>query len=151
MKPLLDAIDKTGLNTPTSSLSPITKRMLPHVTSPSPEIIAKPQAEESTPLVSQVRLAGFSSEATITTVGTTVSQLDIGYIAKTTLKATTVESTKVHSLSIGSPKNQEVGAFGLKPNTTTSSRNLDDPIKLGDGLRYHELTERVTKMESLID
>ncbi|MFS7966842.1 hypothetical protein Hanom_Chr09g00778601 [Helianthus anomalus] len=107
MKPLLDAINKTGLNTPTSSLSPITKGMPLHVTRPSLEITAHPQENEGTPLVSQVTLGGFSSEATTIAIETTISQLDNGYIAKTSLKATT--STILHSLSIGSPQNQEQG------------------------------------------
>ncbi|MFS7938833.1 hypothetical protein Hanom_Chr05g00444401 [Helianthus anomalus] len=139
------------LNKASSSQSPITKSIHPQVTRSTIELIANPQVDEGTPFVSQVTLAGFSSEATTTTIGTTVSQLDSAYIAKTSLKAATIESTIVYPLTVGSPQNQEQGAFGSKPNTTTSGRNLDDPINLGDGLRYQELTERVTKKESSID
>ncbi|MFS7987177.1 hypothetical protein Hanom_Chr11g01019421 [Helianthus anomalus] len=39
----------------------------------------------------------------------------------------------------------------MEPNQTTSRRNSDDPIKLGDELRYKELMERMTSMESSIE
>ncbi|MFS8033998.1 hypothetical protein Hanom_Chr17g01576061 [Helianthus anomalus] len=140
LKPLLNVIDKTALNTPSSSLSPITKGMLPHVTRPCPHIIVNSQAEASTALVSQVKLGGFSSEVATKTIGTTVSQVGSGCIAKTFLKETTVKSVIVYSLSVGSPHNQEQEAFGSKPSTTTFGGNSDNPIILGDALRYHDLS-----------
>ena len=35
--------------------------------------------------------------------------------------------------------------------TTTSGRSSDDPIKLGDELKYKDLMERVTRIESSVD
>ena len=87
--------------------------------------------------------------------------MDSGYIAKTLLKATTATTTKVTSAPVGSPQNQEKGAFVTETSvqtpvhdvtnkTTTSGRSSDDPIKLGDELRYKELTTRVSKIKSSV-
>ncbi|MFS8022127.1 hypothetical protein Hanom_Chr16g01435841 [Helianthus anomalus] len=98
-----------------------------------------------------MKLTGFLSEAITTTVETPVSQLDSGYITKTSLKATTVESTVVHSIIVGSPQNQEQGAFGSKLSITTFGGNSDNPINIGDELKYQDLMDRVTKLESSVD
>ncbi|MFS7898251.1 hypothetical protein Hanom_Chr11g01013221 [Helianthus anomalus] len=95
--------------------------------------IASPQTEDGTLLLSEVTLAGFLSVEATTTVETTVSQLDSGFIVKTSLKYL------------------EKGALGLKPSITTSGGNSDEPIRLGDGLRYKELMERVSKIESFVN
>ncbi|MFS7889792.1 hypothetical protein Hanom_Chr00s000005g01611211 [Helianthus anomalus] len=109
--------------------------MLQKVIGPS-QVIDSPQLGEGTTFLSQVTLGNFSSEAATTTVETTVSQLDGGYIAKNSLEETTIQSTIVHSITVGSSWYQEQGALGSKLSTTTSGGNSDDPINLGDGLRY---------------
>ena len=37
-----------------------------------------------------------------------------------------------------------------EPDTTTTGRNPDDPIDLGDGLKYQELTARVHSIETSV-
>ncbi|KAJ0458442.1 hypothetical protein HanIR_Chr15g0785141 [Helianthus annuus] len=115
--------------------------------------------EEVTPPEFHETLGGNSSGAATTTVESIGLQLWSGYILKNPLKATTVEATIVTSVPVGSPQNQEKGAFVyddlesspiIKTNTTTTCRNLDDPIKLGDELRYKDLTDRMTSMETSI-
>ncbi|MFS7917817.1 hypothetical protein Hanom_Chr03g00193651 [Helianthus anomalus] len=110
-----------------------------------------------TPLEFQETLGGSSSDAATTTGEPIGFQLDSGFIYKTSLKATTVEATIVTSVPIGSPQYQDKRAFGfddlenssiIKPNTTTLGRDSDDPIKLGDELRYKELTGGMSSMES---
>ncbi|KAJ0695195.1 hypothetical protein HanPI659440_Chr15g0617411 [Helianthus annuus] len=115
--------------------------------------------EEVTPLEFHETLSGNSSGVAITTVKSIGLQLYNGYILKTPLKATTVEATTVTSVPVGSPQNQEKWAFVyddlesspiIKTNTTTTGRNSNDPIKLGDELRYKDLTDRMTSMETSI-
>ncbi|MFS8033093.1 hypothetical protein Hanom_Chr17g01565411 [Helianthus anomalus] len=100
---LLDVIDKTGLCKPSSCQPQITKSLPQQVSGASSEIIASPQAKAIIPLVSQETLEGVSSESATKIAKTTVSQLDSGYITKTSLRETTVESTIVHSIIVGSP------------------------------------------------
>ncbi|XP_022015065.1 pollen-specific leucine-rich repeat extensin-like protein 1 [Helianthus annuus] len=38
----------------------------------------------------------------------------------------------------------------IKTNTTTSGGNLDDPFKVGDELRYKELTDRMSSVENIV-
>ncbi|MFS7911307.1 hypothetical protein Hanom_Chr02g00116561 [Helianthus anomalus] len=111
-------------------------------------IVAIAQAEEVTPPVSQETQVGISSDATTTTVETTISQLDDGYIIKTPLTETTVEA--IVSLPVRSPRYQEKGETSSKLGITTSVGNSDDPINLGGGLNYPELMERVTKLETSV-
>ena len=111
MKPLFEAIDKTH-DIPSSSPSPITESILQQVTGTEKNQLASPQTEEVTPLEFSVTQGEFSSEAATTDVETIVSQQNSGYIAKTSLKATTDEATIVTPKSVGSPQNQDKGAFG---------------------------------------
>ena len=99
------------------------------------------------------------SQATTIDVETIVSHQDSGYITKTPLKATTDEATIVFPKSVGSPQNQEKGASGSHPLDspprtesvkTTTGRNSDDPINLGDELKYQELTARVQTIETSV-
>ncbi|KAJ0599271.1 hypothetical protein HanRHA438_Chr03g0105531 [Helianthus annuus] len=154
--PLLDAIETRIQLSP--SHSPVKEIALPHVTESEQTQFANPQpTKEDIPLEFQETLGGSSSE-TATTTGEPIGfQLDSGFIYKTSLKATTVEATIVTSVLVGSPQYKDKGAFGfddmenspiIKPNTTTSGRDSDDPIKLGDELRYKELAERMSSMES---
>ncbi|MFS8007421.1 hypothetical protein Hanom_Chr14g01260811 [Helianthus anomalus] len=118
------------------------------------------KAEEATSLGLQVTLGDISSEAATTIIETTVLQLVSGYIHKTSLKATTVEATKVTFVPVGSPQYQDKGASGFdvlgfiskeKPDTTTIGGSSGDPIKFGDELRYQDLAERVSKIETSVD
>ncbi|MFS8012612.1 hypothetical protein Hanom_Chr14g01322901 [Helianthus anomalus] len=77
----------------------------------------------------------------------------------TALKATTAVATKVTTDPLGSPQNQKKGASTsddmesthiTKADTTTSGGISDDPIKLGDELRYRELTARMSSFENTI-
>ncbi|MFS8008340.1 hypothetical protein Hanom_Chr14g01271541 [Helianthus anomalus] len=115
--------------------------------------------EEATPFEFYETLGGNSCGAAPTTVKSTDLQLDSGFITKTPLKATSVEATTVTSVPVGSPQYQEKGAFVandmesspiIKTNTTTSGGNSNDPIKLGDELRYKDLTERMSSVENSI-
>ncbi|MFS7906009.1 hypothetical protein Hanom_Chr01g00054361 [Helianthus anomalus] len=124
--------------------SPVKESTLPH---------------DSTPLSFQETLGGSSSESATTTSEPIGFQLDDGYKYKSSLKATTVEGTIVTSVPVGSPEYQDKGVFAStnleispvkEPNTTTSGRDSDYPIKLGDELRYKALTERMSSMESLM-
>ncbi|MFS7911293.1 hypothetical protein Hanom_Chr02g00116421 [Helianthus anomalus] len=99
---LLDAIDKTDLHIPSSSQQQITKSTLQQVTMESSWIVAIAQVEEVTPPVSQETQVGISSGATTTIVETTISQLDDGYIIKTPLMETTVDT--IVSLPVRSPR-----------------------------------------------
>ncbi|KAJ0784708.1 hypothetical protein HanLR1_Chr01g0034881 [Helianthus annuus] len=113
--------------------------------------------EEVIPVEYYETLGGGSSGAATTTVEPIGDQLDSGYIIKTPLKATTDEVTTVISASVGSPQNEEKGAFVsddmetspiIKTNTTTTGGNSDDPIKVGDELTYKDLTVRVSTIET---
>ena len=155
MKPLFEAIDKTQ-DIPSSSPSPINESTHQQVTGTEENQLANPRTEEVTPLEFNVTLGEFSSEAATTDVETIVSQQDSGYIAKTSLKATTDEAAIVTVKSVGSPQNQDKGASGsfsmdspprTEPVATTTVRNSDDPINLGDGLKYQELRDRVHSIE----
>ncbi|MFS7906008.1 hypothetical protein Hanom_Chr01g00054351 [Helianthus anomalus] len=124
--------------------SPVQESTLPH---------------DSTPLSFQETLGGSSSEAATTTSEPIGFQLDDGYKYKSSLKATTVEGTIVTSVPVGSPEYQDKRVFAStnleispvkEPNTTTSGRDSDYPIKLGDELRYKAPTERMSSMESLM-
>src|ERR1044071_5878763 len=122
MQPLFAAIDKTQEN-PSSSPSPINDSILQQVTGTEENQSAIPQAEEEvTPLELNETLGEFSSEAATTDVETIVSQQDSGYIAKTSLKATTDEATILSPKSVGSPQNQDKGASGSHP--------LDSPPRI---------------------
>ena len=74
-------------------------------------------------------------------------------------KLTTSEITKVTTDAEGSPQNQEQGASAnenleiaplSKADTTTSGGNSDDPIKLGDGIKYQDLTDRISNLETTV-
>ncbi|KAJ0579484.1 hypothetical protein HanHA300_Chr04g0118451 [Helianthus annuus] len=115
--------------------------------------------EKLTRLEFYENLGGSSSGAATTTVEPIGYQLDSGYIIKTPLKATTVEATTVTPAPVGSPQNQEKGAFVyddmesfpiIKTNTTSTGGNSDDPVKLGDELRYKDLTDRMSTIETSI-
>ncbi|KAJ0715479.1 hypothetical protein HanPI659440_Chr13g0501601 [Helianthus annuus] len=115
--------------------------------------------EEATPLEFYETLVGSSGGAATINVESTVLQLDSSFISKTLLKETTVMATKVTTAPVGSPQNQEKGAFAsydlestpiTKENTTTSGGNLDDPVKFGDELRYRELTARMSSFENIV-
>ncbi|MFS8003323.1 hypothetical protein Hanom_Chr13g01212671 [Helianthus anomalus] len=125
--PLLDAIETQTLISHFHSL--VKKRTIPHMTE-----------SKATPLEFHETLG--------------VGQC---YIYKSSLKATTVEATVVTSVLVESPQYQDKWAFSStnlenspikELNTTTSGRDSDDLIKLGNQLRYKELTERMTSMES---
>ncbi|MFS7905955.1 hypothetical protein Hanom_Chr01g00053761 [Helianthus anomalus] len=38
----------------------------------------------------------------------------------------------------------------IKTNTTTSSMNSEDPINLGDKLRYKDLTDKIISLETTV-
>ncbi|KAJ0741053.1 hypothetical protein HanOQP8_Chr06g0223601 [Helianthus annuus] len=115
--------------------------------------------EEVIPFEFYVTLDGSSSGAVATHVESTYLHLENSFISKTPLMANTIEATKVTSVPVGSPQNQENGAFVFddlestlftKTNTTTSGENSDDPIKLGYALRYGELMNRMSSIENTI-
>ncbi|MFS7947520.1 hypothetical protein Hanom_Chr06g00549241 [Helianthus anomalus] len=62
---------------------------------------------------------------------------------------TTAET--IVSTPVGSPQYQEQRALGLKPSSTISGGNSDDPVHLGDGLNDQELPERVTNLETFVE
>ncbi|MFS8027062.1 hypothetical protein Hanom_Chr16g01494231 [Helianthus anomalus] len=154
--PLFDAIDIQTRIIP--SYSPITESTLPQMTGSEQIQFVIPQtAGEATPPEFQETIGGSSSGATTTTVESIGLQLDSGYILKTPLKATTVEDTIVSSAAVGSPQYQDKVAFVyddletspiIKTNKTTTCWDLGDPIKLGDEMRYKELMDKMTSMET---
>ncbi|KAJ0600577.1 hypothetical protein HanIR_Chr03g0118691 [Helianthus annuus] len=156
--PLFEIIDIQTQNS--LSHQHITKSITQQMTVSEPIQSANPQTvEEDTPHEFYKTLGGISSGATTTTGEPIGFLLDNGYITKTPLKATTVEATTVTSVPVGSPQNQEKGAFVydhmetslvIKTNTTTSGRNSNDPIKLGDELRYKDLTDRMSSVENSV-
>src|ERR1044071_7894284 len=154
MQPLFEAIDKSQED-PSSSLPPVTESILPHVTGPENVQSAIQQTEEEvTPPEFNATLGEFSSGAATTDVETTISHQDSDYIAKTPLKATTVEATIVSPKTVGSPQYQDKGASDspIRPESgrTTTGRDSDDPINLGDGSKYQELTDRVSVIETSV-
>ncbi|MFS7969918.1 hypothetical protein Hanom_Chr09g00814891 [Helianthus anomalus] len=148
LQKLLDAIDTSDLQMPSSTQQQIKESSPQQVIRAGIGIISIPQKEEATPPISKEIHVGISSGSTTTTVETTVLQLDIGYIIKTHLKATTIDT--IISKSVGSPQYQEQGALDIKPSITTSGGNSDDLVNSGDGLNYQELTKRVTNLETYV-
>ncbi|KAJ0859138.1 hypothetical protein HanRHA438_Chr13g0609011 [Helianthus annuus] len=138
-------------------------------------IIANPPTiEEATLQELQVIPISSSSGAATTSVEPTGLHLDSSFISQTPLKAIssmgTILSTGVYPVVTGelriitpaegrSPKYQEKGASvddfretfpKSTTDTTTSGGKSDDPINLGDGLKYRELTERVDKLDNFV-
>ncbi|MFS7937496.1 hypothetical protein Hanom_Chr05g00428241 [Helianthus anomalus] len=145
-----------SLSTPQTS-TPIPPTFLPLLDAIETQTLISPFHSPATPLKFDETLGGNSIEAATTTGEPIDFQLDSGYIYKSSLKATTIDAIIVTYVPIGSPQYQDKGAFGStnlenslakEPNTITSCRDLDDPIKLGYELRYKELTERMNSMES---
>ena len=160
-KIFLDAIDLNQAQ-PSPSQSPVHEKIPQQETGLDVSIFANPptQPEEVTPLELQVTLGGNPSEAATTSVEPTGLYLDSGYINKTSLEAipsiTPLLSASEFVLTTGSikrlssvegrrPQYQEKGALvvdvwsSLPTSTsdkTTASGKSDDPIKLGDGLKY---------------
>ncbi|MFS7963377.1 hypothetical protein Hanom_Chr08g00737361 [Helianthus anomalus] len=174
-KLLLDAIDLNLAQTGPSQ-SPVHENIPQPQTGLDESIFANPptQPEEVTPLELQVTLGGNPSEATTTSVEPTGLHLDSGYVNKTSLEAipsiTPLLSTSEFVLTTGSikrlssvegrrPQYQEKGASVVDigstlpsstSDKTTASGKSDDPIKLGDGLKYQELTARVEKLDTSV-
>ncbi|KAJ0866458.1 hypothetical protein HanRHA438_Chr12g0552001 [Helianthus annuus] len=174
-KLLLDAIDLNLAQT-SPSQSPVHENIPQQQTRPDVSIFANPptQPEEVTPLELQVTLGGIPREAATTGVEPTGLHLDNGYINKTSLEAipsiTPLLSASEFVLTTGSikrlssvegrrPQYQEKGAsvvdvWSTLPTSTsdktTASGKSDDPINLGDGLKYQELTERVEKLDTSV-
>ncbi|MFS8024790.1 hypothetical protein Hanom_Chr16g01467581 [Helianthus anomalus] len=74
-------------------------------------------------------------------------------------KLTTGEISKVTTAEERSPQYQEKGALvdetletppGSKADTTTTGGKSDDPIHLGDGLKYQDLMERLSSIETTV-
>ncbi|MFS7945439.1 hypothetical protein Hanom_Chr06g00524331 [Helianthus anomalus] len=74
-------------------------------------------------------------------------------------KLTTGVLSKVTTAKERSPQYQEKGAsvdetsetpHGSKADTTTTSGKSDDPINLGNGLKYQDLTERLSTIETIV-
>ncbi len=138
-----------------------------------PQFVIPQTAEEDTPLEFHEIPVGSSSGAATTDVGSTDLHLDSSFISKTPLKTTTADAIKVSTgvfklttgesskvtTADGSPQYQEKGASvdeplettpGLKADTTTTGGKSDDPIHLGDGLNYQDLTERLSSTETIV-
>ncbi|MFS7947401.1 hypothetical protein Hanom_Chr06g00547851 [Helianthus anomalus] len=156
--PLFEAIDTQTISNP--SHQHITESITSTIVVSEPVQIAIPQTvEEATPLEFHEILEGISSGAAITNVESIDLHLDSSFISKTPLKATTAVATKVSTAVEGSPQNQDKGASAnddlestpiTKADTTTSGGNSGDPIKLGDELKFRELTMRMTSFENII-
>ncbi|MFS7930878.1 hypothetical protein Hanom_Chr04g00349431 [Helianthus anomalus] len=101
--------------------------------------------EEVTPLEFHEILDGSSSGGATTNVESTDLHLDSSFISKTPLKETTVNQEK------GASASDDLESIPItKADTTTSGGNSDDPIKLGDELRYRELTARMSSFENTV-
>ncbi|KAJ0870631.1 hypothetical protein HanRHA438_Chr11g0502661 [Helianthus annuus] len=174
-KILLDAIDLNQAQT-SPSQSPVHENMPQQQTGPDVSILANPptQPEKVTPLELQVTLGGIPSETATTSVEPTGLHLDSGYINKTSLEAipsiapllttgefvlTTSTIKRLSSAEGRSPQYKEKGAlvdnaWSTLPvsttDTTTVSGKSDDPIQLGDGLKYQELSARVEKLDTSV-
>ncbi|KAJ0445403.1 hypothetical protein HanIR_Chr16g0842511 [Helianthus annuus] len=173
-KLLLDAVDLAQTQT-SSSQTPVNENIPQQVTGSCVSIIAYPPTTEEVTLQEiQVLPVSSSIGAATTGVGSTDLHLASCFINKTHLKAisspATVISTAVFVPTPGSikrmtiaeersPQYQEKGASvddfcetfpKSTADTTTASGKSDDPIKLGDGLMYKELTERVDKLETCV-
>ncbi|XP_021975328.1 uncharacterized protein LOC110870455 [Helianthus annuus] len=163
--PLFDAIEIQTQSSP--SHQHITESTTSTLAVSEPIQLVNPQTtEEATPLEFHEILAGSSSGTATTDVGSTDLHLDTSFINKNPLKATTAEATKVSTGEIskvttaeGSPRYREKGAsvdenLETPPvstaDTTTTGGKLDDPIKLGDDLKYQDLTERLSTIETTI-
>ncbi|MFS7944883.1 hypothetical protein Hanom_Chr06g00517481 [Helianthus anomalus] len=124
---LFEAIDIQTHSSP--SYEHITKSLTSTIVVSEPVQLANPQTvDEATPLEFHEILDGISSGAVTTDAE-------------------------------GSPQNQEQGASAndnmethpiSKADTTTSGRNSDDPIKIGDELKYNDLTERMSNIETTV-
>ncbi len=158
------------------SQSPVYEKIPQQETGLDVSIFANPptQPEEVTPLELQVTLGGIPSEAATTNVEPTGLHLDSGYINKTSLEAipsitpllsasgfvlTTGNIKRLSSVEGRRPQYQEKGAsvvdvWSTLPTSTsdktTASGKSDDPIKLGDGLKYQELSARVEKLDTSV-
>ena len=130
--------------------------------------------EEVTPIELQVTLCGNPSEAATTTVEPTGLQLGSGFINKTSLEAIpyiaplpttsgfiypTGIIKRLSSVEGRRPQYQEKGASVVSvwnkfptsaTDKTTVSGKSDDPIKLGDDLKYQKLTDRVEKLDNSV-
>ncbi|MFS7945148.1 hypothetical protein Hanom_Chr06g00520741 [Helianthus anomalus] len=144
------------------------------VVSDPPQLVIPQIAEEVTPQEFQEIVVGSSSGAATTDVGSTDLHLDSSFISKTPLKAISSMGTKVSTgvfkLTTGvlskvttaeerSRQYQEQGASvdetleippGSKADTTTTGEKSDDPINLGDGLKYQDLMERLSPIETTV-
>ncbi|MFS7917192.1 hypothetical protein Hanom_Chr03g00186201 [Helianthus anomalus] len=72
---------------------------------------------------------------------------------------TSVETCRYFHIRFESPRNQEEGAFVsddmesssiINTNTTITGGNSDYPIKLGDELRYKDLTNKMSSVETSV-
>ncbi|XP_021991968.1 mucin-17-like [Helianthus annuus] len=165
-------VDQTVIS---SSQQPITENILQQVTESDASTFANPSTvEEVTPLELHVSFGGSSSGAATTCVESTDLHLESSFISQTPLKAisslgtkvstgvfklTTGVLTKVTTAEERSPQYQEKGAAVDEPletspgptaDTTSAGGKSNDPIKLGDGLKYQNLTERVTNLETSV-
>ena len=158
------------------SQSPVNENIPQQMTEPAVSFFANPptQPEEVTPIELQVTLCGNPSEAATTTVEPTGLQLDSGYINKTSLEAIpfiaplpttsgfiypTGNIKRLSSVEGRRPQYQEKGAsvvnvWSKLPTSTTDKTTVsgksDDPIKLGDDLKYQKLTDRVEKLDTSV-
>ncbi|MFS8025098.1 hypothetical protein Hanom_Chr16g01470941 [Helianthus anomalus] len=141
--PLFEAIDIQTQSSPPHQHIP--ESIKPEMTVSEPVQYAIPELRRLHPLSFTKLLEVVQVEQLLHNVESTDLHLDSSFISKTPLKATNVEVATVTSALVGSPQNQEKGAFVsndmesspvIKTNTTTSGGNSNDPIKLGDELRY---------------
>ncbi|MFS7995871.1 hypothetical protein Hanom_Chr12g01123151 [Helianthus anomalus] len=174
-KLLLDAIDLNLAQTGPSQ-SPVHEKIPQQETELDVSIFANPptQPEEVTPLELQVTLGGIPSEAATTSVEPTGLHLDSGYINKTSLEAIpfiaplpttsgfvypTGNIKRLSSVEGRRPRYQEkrasvVHVWSTLPTSTIDktivSGKSDDPIKLGDDLKYQDLTARIEKLDTSV-
>ncbi|MFS7953596.1 hypothetical protein Hanom_Chr07g00620591 [Helianthus anomalus] len=151
---LLDAIDLNQA-LPSPSQSPINENIPQHLTEPAVSSIANPPTKPEE--VTSIEL-----------------QLGSGYINKTSLEAIpyiaplpttsgfiypTGNIKRLSSVEGRRPQYQEKGASVVSVwsklpistiDQTTVSGKSDDPIKLGDGLKYQKLTDRVAKLDNSV-